>query len=75
MCVFMLLFAALCQHNLIEATSGSKASQAAALTEMNEIGDIESEDVTESTIEKGDVEAPAKGGDSDGKVEADSKGD
>jgi len=39
MCVLMLAFATLCQHNLIQMTTGSKTSQAEALKEINEIGE------------------------------------
>jgi len=54
MCVLMLLFATLCQHNLIEATSGSKSSQAAAMSDMNDMdtGDrLEEQSVAGSTLD------------------------
>merc|ERR1711865_1023341 len=43
MCVLMLAFATLCQHNLIQMTTGSKTSQAEALKEINEIGEDNNE--------------------------------
>ena len=85
MCVFMLMFATLCQHNLIEVTSGSKASQAAAITEMNEIcidgeGDTGASGTSETKglLGESDIEAPSGGGTGGGgavDVGADSKGD
>jgi hypothetical protein len=87
MCVAMLLFATLCQHNLIQVTTGSKSSQAEALNEINEIGE-ENDKSDEAIGDAGnndadkpqavdDIEAPSSSTDAAATAAqvADSKGD
>ena len=54
----MLLFATLCQHNLIEITSGSKSSMTKAMNDMHDIV-TEENDENDTDAADGDIESAA----------------
>ena len=58
LCVVMLLFATLCQHNLIEITSGSKSSMTKAMNDMHDIV-TEENDENDTDASHGDLESAA----------------